>query len=226
MEINPTLPAANNGGAPTKSEARLAETFNQFLTLLTTQLKHQDPLDPMDSSEFVNQLVQFSEVEQSISTNQKLEDIFNLQTRNQAMSAVGLMGHMVEASGNKLALVDGNAELTYTLTSDSATTVIGIMNGQDQIVFNAPGNTTAGKHSLTWDGMDINGNKLPDGEYKIFVAARDAEEAQIKVTTGSVARVTGIETTDDGVMLLLGTSAIPFENVRSVREMKSAGSGT
>ncbi|MCC7047960.1 MAG: hypothetical protein IT562_14710, partial [Alphaproteobacteria bacterium] len=76
----------------TKSMSKLAENFDQFLTLLTTQLKNQDPLSPMDSAQFTQQLVSFAGVEQQINTNKNLETLLSLQKSNQMVGALDLMG--------------------------------------------------------------------------------------------------------------------------------------
>ena len=217
--------AQNNTGSALGA-TKLADTFDKFLTLLTTQLKHQDPLDPMKSAEFVNQLVQFTEVEQTISTNQTLEKLLDMQTKNRAISAVGLIGQFAEIEGRQLPLTDGAAEIVYHLPETSATTDVAVLNQAGQVVFSAVGDTSPGKHSIVWDGKDRNGVQLPDGEYTIFVSAKDAENNNITVPTGAVARVTGVETGADEVILSFGASRVPFDSVVAVKEVKSTGSDT
>src|SRR5262245_29800369 len=97
------------------SMGKLTENFDQFLALLTTQLKNQDPLSPMDSSEFTNQLVQFAGVEQQIATNKNLESLVTLQKSSQVMGALELMGKKVEVSGTTVPLQDKSATFVYTL---------------------------------------------------------------------------------------------------------------
>ena len=93
----------------------LAETFDTFLTLLTTQLQYQDPLDPMDTNEFTSQLVEFTGVEQAISTNKKLDSLISLQTDMQLNNAVGYIGKTVSADSIMLMLQDGQSTITYDL---------------------------------------------------------------------------------------------------------------
>ena len=94
LGANPAAAASEVAGA------KLAENFDTFLQLLTTQLQHQDPLSPMESNEFVAQLVQFSEVEQAIASNKSLEKLIDLQNTNQATAAIGYIGQTVEAAGS------------------------------------------------------------------------------------------------------------------------------
>ena len=99
MEIGSLLSQTAAGGTSSAAadSNRLSGDFDQFLTLLTTQLQHQDPLEPLDSNEFVNQLVSFSQVEQAIKSNKQLESLLAMQTTGQAMGALSYIGHTVEA---------------------------------------------------------------------------------------------------------------------------------
>ena len=207
--------------ATNDASSRLTENFDTFLNLLTTQLKNQDPLEPMKSSEFVNQLVQFSQVEQAINANKNLEKILVAQAANQAAASLSYIGKTVEAKGNTVPLKDGNAEFTYALAEKAESTLIIITNDKGDLVFSAQGNTAAGKHGFVWDGLDKDGNQAPDGAYKITVAARTDDDDIIDITINVVAQITGIETTDDGLFLVSGDVKLPFADVVSVRETPS-----
>ena len=107
---------ALGGGSTSDSKAslsKLTEDLDNFLTLLTAQLQHQDPLEPLDTHEFTNQLVQFSSVEQSIQQNKNLESIIELNQNNMAISAVSYIGKEVSATGQKNMLANGKA--TFSL---------------------------------------------------------------------------------------------------------------
>lgn len=208
-----------------KGLASLTDNFETFLTLLTTQLRYQDPLEPMDSTAFVQQLVQFTEVEQSIGTNKKLEQLIDLQSTNQTLAAVGFMGRTIEATGNTGPLVDGAAEFTYQLGQRAASATLIVLDANGQVAFTTAGNSALGKHSFAWDGKDLNGNQLADGAYSFAVAARDKDGEKIDVTTGTVARVTGVESAEDGMLLSLGPVLVPLAAVVSVRETPSQPPG-
>ncbi len=210
-----TIQTAQARGA---ASATLAENFDTFLKLLTTQLKHQDPLEPLKSSEFVAQLVQFSQVEQSINTNKNLEKILAAQSANRAAASLSYIGKTVAAKGNTVPLKNGNAEFTYALAEKAENTLIIITNDKGDLVFSAQGNTDAAKHSFTWDGLDKNGNQAPDGAYKITVSARTADDGIIDTTINVVAQITGIETTGDELFLVSDDVKLPFADVVSVRE--------
>ena len=210
-----TIQTAQTRGA---ASSQLAENFDTFLKLLTTQLKHQDPLEPLKSSEFVAQLVQFSQVEQSIKANKNLEKILAAQSANQAAASLSYIGKTVAAKGNTVPLKNGNAEFTYALAEKAENTLIIITNDKGDLVFSAEGNTDAGKHSFVWDGLDKNGNLAPDGAYKITVSARTADDDIIDTTINVVAQITGIETTGDELFLVSDDVKLPFADVVSVRE--------
>lgn len=219
MEIASALSAAS-GTASTadKSATGLADDFNNFLTLLTTQLKYQDPLEPMKSNEFIQQLVSFTEVEQSIGTNKNLEKLLSAQTANQTTGALGYIGKTVSAESKTLALSGGTAEVTYDLPATAANATIAVVDSTGKVVFSAPAETTVGKHGFTWDGKDLGGNQLPDGAYNFAIAATDSEKQIITATTSIVAKVTGVDSNKDGIMLSFGPTQVAIDKVTSVRE--------
>ena len=207
-----TSPATNATGsavsllgasdATTQDAIGLAQDFDSFLQLLTTQLKNQDPLAPLDSTQFTTQLVQFSQVEQSINTNSRLDQLVKLQSGSQAVSAVSFVGRAVEAFGNTMSLADGAASYVYELPHDAASATVTIKDGSGSIVRTITGAPIAeGKHMLSWDGTDDQGNELADGLYSFSVDAKDGNGATIDVTTAIAGTVQGV-TVDNGTVVL------------------------
>jgi flagellar basal-body rod modification protein FlgD len=186
----------------TKDAVGLATNFNSFLQLLTTQLKNQDPLSPLDATQFTTQLVQFSQVEQSINTNSRLDQLVKLQSGSQAVSATSFMGQKIQAFGDTMALTGGSAEYNYTLPVDAASASITIKNSNGDVVRTITGApTTEGTHELSWDGKDDQGNTMTDGLYTFSVSAKDSAKAAVDVTTGVQGIVKGV-TVDHGVVVL------------------------
>jgi flagellar basal-body rod modification protein FlgD len=218
LTSSPTVSGSAN------SNAKLTENFDTFLTLLTTQLKFQDPLEPMDSNEFVAQLVAFTEVEQSIGVNQKLEDLLKFQTGNQTLAALNYIGKTVEAESSEVALTSGEAKFTYALPKAATVSNVLITDANGVAVATLPAEKTAGKHTFAWDGRNGQGEPMPDGVYKVVVSARDADDKIIDVGTAAVSRVTGIETKEDGLYLKLGPLTVPFSKVIAVEETPSGQS--
>ena len=224
MEIGSLLSQTAAGGTSSAAadSNRLSGDFDQFLTLLTTQLQHQDPLEPLDSNEFVNQLVSFSQVEQAIKSNKQLESLLAMQTTGQAMGALSYIGHTVEAEGEVGPLADGKAEFIYGLPEQAAKSTVGVFDASGTMVYSAEGETGTGRHAFVWNGKDGNGNQLPDGVYRFGVFAKNADGADITVSKGVVGKVTGVQTTADGVVLSLGGASVAIDKVFAVRETQTA----
>ena len=209
MDIASTLNSVLPGGATgTTSTSNTAETkaigdYNTFLTLLTAQLKYQDPLSPLDATQFVSQLSQFSQVEQAIVGNQKLDTIIKSLGANSMMADVGLIGHKVQLAGDSTELSNGSANLTYSLAKDAAQAAVVIRDASGNIVRSMAVDTSAGEHSLTWDGTDNNGSSLPDGVYSFTFGAADADGKPVTSTSYVTETVTRVETTTDGSQLVL-----------------------
>lgn len=209
------------------SAATLAENFDDFLTLLTTQMQHQDPLSPLEANEFTAQLVQFSAVEQAINTNNNLASLIDLQQASQVASAVDFIGTRIEAFGNTNALANGLAEFSYGLGANAETTQISIFDEVGQVVYSTSGETAAGHHTFSWNGEDENGTAQPDGKYSIVVTALDESGEAIGVETGVIGTVTGFETTVDGsVLLSLNGIGIPIDDIVSVNSNTSGSGGS
>ena len=219
MEINGVaFKDPTSGGGTSAAASTLADTFDTFLALLTTQLKNQDPLDPMKSSEFTSQLVQFAGVEQSINTNKKLDQLVQLQTSSQLNSAVSFIGKTVEVISDLLLLKDGAAKISYGRDRNAAQTIISITDQNGRAVRAVRGETDAGRHEFEWDGRDSNGLQVPDGVYGFSVVATDGDEETIDTIAASFGRVTGVEVVDNAPRLNIGELGVPFDAVFAVRE--------
>lgn len=205
-------------GQANEDGKKLDDDLNRFLNLLVTQLQNQDPLDPLDANEFTAQLVQFASVEQQIYQNANLEKLLAAQQNMQVASMVNYLGTTAEASGNALSLENGNAEASYSLSDNAAATTIAIKDGLGRIVYVAPGETGAGRHSFSWDGRDNLGNALPDGAYVLEVSAKRPDDSLVDIDQTTFGRVTGAASEDGQVLLYLGDTAVPIENVLSVKE--------
>ena len=210
MEVSGTLASIQNTEESRTSLTRqgLADNFDNFLVLLTTQLKNQDPTDPLDSNQFTEQLVSFTGVEQQINANENLEQLIALTQSGQLNNAVGYLGKLVEVEGD-VGLISGGGDVTfsYELSERTNNTSIIISNEFGQAVFTTEGKKTEGKHEVIWDGTDDTGQKVSDGNYKITVGGLDAEGKIIDIDT-FVTDIVESVTMEGGVPLLtLGTGA-------------------
>lgn len=201
----------------TNAETKLGEDFGDFLTLLTTQLKHQDPTSPLESNEFTQQIVSFSNVEQSIATNKNLEQLIQLSQGSQINNAVSYIGKQVTADNSYADLINGSATFHYNLPENAARTSIVIRDAQGQSVFTTDGERDAGEHSYTWDGLDDNRNPLPSGQtYQIEVAAFDNNGRELATDLTTTGVVTGVNTVEGVTTLLFGDRSVSADKVRAV----------
>lgn len=217
-----TTSTATSGTASSTAKSKLDDDLNQFLTLLTTQLKNQDPLDPMDSTEFTSQLVQFASVEQQIYQNSNLEKLVSLQETNQVSSLVGFIGKQIEVTGQEFPLENSAAEFTYTMPSGAKSASIIIRDANGLSVYEQSADLDPGQHTFEWDGSTSNGGAAPDGSYTALVTGLDHQSNILTITQTVFGRVTGIGL-DNGVStLFMGDTEVPQTNVLSIKEAPSA----
>jgi flagellar basal-body rod modification protein FlgD len=215
MDISPVTSLPGNSNAD-KTSVKLADTFDSFLTLLTAQLTNQDPLDPLDPNEFTDQLVSFTNVEQSIATNKNLEQLLASYQSNELASAVSYIGKAIEAPGATSVLKNGSARWSYQLESQSEATTVKVVNSSGKTVFQAVGQTGLGRHEFQWDGNDLRGNPLPDGPYTLAVSAADSQNTAVATTTNLIATAQGILTQDGVNKVDVGGFTVPLSSIVAV----------
>jgi flagellar basal-body rod modification protein FlgD len=198
--------------------ARLAENFDTFLTLLTTQLKNQDPLSPMDSTQFTQQLVQMTGVEQQLLTNDLLEKLVS-NTGSGVSTAVSLIGKEVRADTDVAALKDGKAEWTYKLDRDASDVKLEILDSKGRVVRTiAPTDNKAGEHKLAWDGKGQGGAELDDGIYSLKITAKDSQDSAVTSSIYMDGKVTGVEQKDGSTFLTVNGAQVPWDQLVSIRQ--------
>ncbi|MCA9221534.1 MAG: flagellar hook assembly protein FlgD, partial [Planctomycetales bacterium] len=139
------------------SRNKLAKDLDSFLTLLTSQLKNQDPLSPMDSTEFTNQLVSFAQVEQQINANENLTSLIDLTQQSITTNATNYIGKTIEALSKSFPLQQGSSKIAYGLADDAANATLLIRNEAGDIVYSAVADKSKGVHAFEWDGKDTYG---------------------------------------------------------------------
>src|SRR5215218_4806494 len=167
------LPPKDTASISSKNGSTLAGNFQSFLTLLTTQLKNQNPLDPLDTNQFTAQLVQFAQVEQQLKQNDQLATLVSLQKTAQSTAALEFVGQTVAVDGATAPLQNGIASWDLTVPKP-ATATVNIESATGQTVYTTSTTMNAGRQAFTWDGKDASGLQWPSGNYTIAISAKDA----------------------------------------------------
>ncbi len=216
--INP-LSALTDIGAATSSQSTIATSFDTFLTLLTTQLQNQNPLEPLDANEFTQQLVQFSEVEQTIKSNENLENLLKLQAATAVTNSVSYIGKSVELSEVSQELTNNSATwpIEAANSADKATFTVSDANGN--VVFSEQKAITSGSSEYTWNGKTDTGSIAPKGNYTLSISARNNEGVTIDTNVASrEGTVTGVDMSGDTLYLLIGDEKVKIEKVSAIRQ--------
>jgi flagellar basal-body rod modification protein FlgD len=216
MTVTPAASTTSTATVPDAATKQLSSNFSTFLTLLTTQLKNQDPTSPMDSNAFTQQLVMYSQVEQQIDTNTNLKSLISQSTSNAAAVTTGYLGKKVSITNGNAALIGGAANWTYNLASAAATTELDVTDANGKTVYTSAGATASGNHSFAWNGKDNSGNQLADGSYKLTVKAADAAGGTIAGTVASAGTVTQIDMTSGTPRLIVGSMEIDLADIAAV----------
>ena len=215
MQITPLLSPASKT-AETTQKTNVTADYNKFLTLLTAQLQNQDPLAPMDASQFTNQLVQFAQVEQSVNMNKGIGDILKLQEQGQVQDAVGYVGRTVDVLGSEFTLKNGKAEILYAVDGTAAETTVQIFDGKGTLVRTLGGTAGSGLNRFAWDGKNALGGTAADGLYRVQVTAKDKDGKALETQTGYSGEVSRVENVDGSLMLTVGGQRIPMSQIVSV----------
>jgi flagellar basal-body rod modification protein FlgD len=190
--------------APKQAGTGFGENFDTFLTLLTTQLKNQDPMSPLDTNQFTQQLVQFSSVEQSIKTNDQLKQLIALQSTNQMVSSLSLVGNTVEVNSDTTALAGGKAAFAYTMPTGVTAAALSVTDADGHVVYKQAADLGAGRHDFAWNGSDANGNPLPDGAYSMQAVGQKADGSAATIAVTAMGKVNGVSVKDGATILDLG----------------------
>ena len=215
MSTSPASPAAQQTAAAQTGQnalAALSSNFSDFLGMLMTQLKNQDPTSPLDTNQFTSELVQFSGVEQQISTNSSLTQLIQLTQAGEAMQGSQLAGKQVTVTSTQIPLQNGTGHVDFTTPAAEPASIV-ITDANGQAVRTVSLNAAAGPNSWTWDGTDSAGATVPDGAYNISVLG-GANNTPLPFTVTGTA--TGVRSTASGMQLELGPVEASFGALQSV----------
>jgi flagellar basal-body rod modification protein FlgD len=212
----PTSSSSSANGANSLASSQIAGNFQSFLQLLTVQLQNQNPLSPLDTNQFTQQLVEFAGVQQQLNTNDSLATLVSLQQANQASQALGFVGKTAVVNGNTASLT--NSQATWQLDIASNSTVnISIANSTGQTVFTGKFPASAGNNQpFNWNGRGNDGTLLPDGTYKLTATATDSAGNSVGVKTQVEGVVSSVDLTQSPPLLSIGGQTFTVNQIQSI----------
>ena len=212
MDITAAAQAAQPQSTSSSAFSSLTANLDTFLTLLTTQLQNQDPLEPLDTEQFTQQLVQFAGVEQSIQTNANLETLIALQSSSDRSSALDLIGRAVTISSDAARHDGDGAQWTYETPLAASAISLSIVDANNTVVATAVG--SPGAQSYVWDGKTNTGARAPDGVYRLSVTAVDASGNALSTQVQTQTTVSGAVFNDGLTQLETPAGLVSIDAVR------------
>jgi flagellar basal-body rod modification protein FlgD len=221
---NASAASASSSGTSSSASAsignaalqQLAGNFNDFLNLLLTQLQNQDPTSPMDTNSFTTELVQFTGVQQEVATNSSLTSLIALNQQQALLDSAQYVGQSTTVSASAITLQNSIGEISFNGTKGE-TVQIAILNAAGAPIKDATVTATQGTNTWTWNGLDDNGNQVPDGAYSIGVVAPSSGGGSTNVPFDVIGTTTGVSNNgSNGVSLQLGSLSVGLSNVVSI----------
>ena len=209
------LASTTSAGKKVSDRASIAQNFDAFLLLLTTQLKNQSPLDPLDTNQFTQQLVQFASVEQQLKSNDTLNALLTSARGSSASTAASFVGMQVTADGTTSRLSNGKAEWSIN-PARNAQVELTVKDAQGNVVAAQIAPMAAGAQRFSWNGIPSTGTRAPGRDYTISVAARDPAGQGVSVKTEVSGGGDAVDLSGDAAVLMVGTSRVPLAQVRSI----------
>jgi flagellar basal-body rod modification protein FlgD len=198
-----TNTGSNSGSSGSSTTTGIADNFQTFLTLLTTQLQNQNPLDPLDTNQFTAQLVQFAGVEQQLKSNDQLKSLVALEKSAQGTQALIYVGNNVAVDGS-IAKFDGSKATWNFIAPKESNATITITNSAGQTVYSGKYNLSEGNASFVWDGKGNDGTQWPAGTYKMSATAKDSSGNDVAIATEVQGVVDSVDLTADPPLLSIG----------------------
>ena len=215
-----TLPTSSSGNSAAATNAlassQIAGNFQSFLQLLTTQLQNQNPLSPLDTNQFTQQLVEFAGVQQQLNTNDSLATLVSLQQTAQSTQALGFVGKTAVVNGSTATMTNSTATWQLSATSNS-TVNISITSSTGQTVFTGNYAMNAGNNQpFTWNGIGSDGTQLPDGSYKLTATAKDSSGNSVAIKTQVEGVVSSVDLTQSPPLLSIGGQTFTVNQIQSI----------
>ena len=212
-----STPAATSASTVSNAidNTEIASNFTTFLQLLTTQLKNQNPLDPLDTNQFTQQLVQFAQVEQQMKSNDQLASLVSLEKSAQATTALAYVGATVVVDGSTAQLNNGTANWSFNVSKPSNATIT-IKDSTGQTAYTGTFAVNPGTQNFTWDGRGNNGQIWPNGNYTISAVASDASNQPVGISTEVQAVVDSVDLTQDPPQLSINGQNYTLDKIKRI----------
>ena len=198
----------------TNTLSKLASNFNDFLSLLTTQLTNQDPTSPMDTNQFTSQLVQFTSVQEQINTNATLTSLLTATQGQQLAQASSLVGQTAEFSSTSVPLQNGTGQIDFNSSVAQPVQVV-VTDSTGATVVTDNVNASAGANTWNWNGTNSSGQALPDGTYTATVTSVSSAGKGAALPFTVVGTITGAEQVNGSVQLMFGSDTATYNNIVS-----------
>jgi flagellar basal-body rod modification protein FlgD len=206
--------AASSNSANTASRTSLANNFETFLTLLTAQLQNQDPLSPLDSKDFTNQLVQFSGVEQQLKTNDLLSSLTENTKLSAGATAVAYLGKQATANTSVATIeAGGSTSWNYELPRNAQNVTLRVLDASGRVVATANGETTRGEKTFSWDGKDASGRAVAAGAYRLEINASAADGQAISGTVSRQGLISAVDLSGATPTVTIGGASVPLSAI-------------
>jgi len=193
----------------------IASNFTTFLQLLTTQLQNQDPLSPLDTNQFTQQLVEFAQVEQQMKSNDQLTSLVSLEKSAVASTALAYVGATVVVDGSTAQLTNGTANWNLNVTKPSTTTIT-IKDSTGQNAFTGTVAVNPGTQAFTWNGRGNDGRVWPNGSYTLTATAVDANNQSVAISTEVQATVDSVDLTQDPPQLSINGQNYTLDKIKRI----------
>jgi flagellar basal-body rod modification protein FlgD len=217
-----TTTAGSKTTTASAATAGIADNFQTFLTLLTTQLQHQNPLDPLDTNQFTAQLVQFAGVEQQLKSNDQLKSLIDIEKSAQATAALAYVGSTVAIDGSTAKF---NGSATWNLKADKATTAtVTITSSTGQTAYSGTYNLNQGNASFVWDGKGNDGSQWPAGSYRLTATGKDSSGNDVAIATETQGVVDSVDLTATPALLSIGGQTYTTDQIKRVMRPSTASS--
>jgi flagellar basal-body rod modification protein FlgD len=212
-----TTPAtgATSGASGVVDDQMIASNFTTFLQLLTTQLKNQNPLDPLDTNQFTQQRGQFAQVEQQMKSNDQLSSLVSLEQSAQQTTALAYVGATVVVDGSTSQLKNGKASWSFNVPKP-ATATIAIKDSTGQTAYTGTFGMQPGNQAFNWDGRGTDGKLWPDGAYTLSVTATDANKQSVGVSTEVEAPVDSVDLTQNPPVLSINGQDFTMDKIKRI----------